>query len=83
MRTVVDVHEAASQRPALLELARAGQEVILTQGGQPCARLGPVTPTSIGRRPGRLPGSVGNAFLEPLPARELDAWSPLAGQRRP
>jgi hypothetical protein len=28
------------------------------------------------RRPGRLTGTVGDAFFVPLPESELDAWEP-------
>lgn len=74
MSIIVNVHEAKTQFSRLLERAHAGQEIILAKAGKPYARLMPLAPTEVKRRPGRLAGRVGDAFFEPLPDTELDAW---------
>jgi prevent-host-death family protein len=74
MAIVVNVHEAKTHFSRLLEQAHAGQEIILAKAGKPYARLMPLAPPGSARRPGRLEGRVGDAFFEPLPDAELDAW---------
>jgi prevent-host-death family protein len=74
MPLTVNVHEAKTHFSRLLEQAHAGQEIILAKAGKPYARLMPLAPEPQRRRPGRLAGRVGEAFFEPLPAEELDAW---------
>jgi prevent-host-death family protein len=74
MATMVNVHEAKTHFSKLLEQAHAGQEIILAKAGKPYARLMPLAPEPGRRRPGRLKGRIGDAFFEPLPDEELDAW---------
>jgi prevent-host-death family protein len=72
MADVINVHEAKTQLSRLLDRVRAGEEIILAKAGEPYARLVPIAP--VRRRPGRLIGAVTEAFFEPLPDDELDAW---------
>ena len=74
MTLMVNVHEAKTHFSRLLEQAHAGQEIILAKAGKPYARLVPLADEPCRRQPGRLKGKVGNAFFEPLPDEELDAW---------
>jgi prevent-host-death family protein len=74
MSPVVNVHDAKTHFSKLLEQAHAGQEIIVAKAGKPYARLMPLAPEPRRRRPGRLPGRLGDQFFEPLPADELDAW---------
>lgn len=74
MAQVVSVDEAKTRFSKLLEAAHAGQEIILTKAGKPYARLLPLAPEPATRRPGRLSGRVGDAFFQPVPDEELDAW---------
>lgn len=74
MPIIVNVHEAKTHFSRLLDQAHAGQEIILAKAGKPYARLVPLATGQSQRQPGRLPGKVGDAFFEPLPAEELDAW---------
>lgn len=74
MTIVVNVHEAKTHFSRLLEQAHAGQEIILAKAGKPYARLMPLASEPAQPRPGRLPGKVGDAFFEPLPEDELEAW---------
>lgn len=64
----VSVHEAKTHLSRLLQRVEAGEEVIIARGGQPVARLVPIT-TKLERKPGRLRGAikVGKDFDLPLP----------------
>lgn len=69
----VNIHEAKAHLSRLLERARAGEEIIIAKNGVPWARLVPLA-SSTPRVPGLLSGRVDDAFFEPLPEDELDAW---------
>jgi prevent-host-death family protein len=71
---VINVHEAKTHFSKLLERAHAGQEIVLAKAGIPYARLMPLAVVSGKRQPGRLNCRVDEAFFEPLPDAELDAW---------
>jgi prevent-host-death family protein len=74
MSLIVNVHEAKTHFSKLLEQAHQGEEVIVAKAGKPYARLVPLAETPPERRPGRLAGRVDDAFFEPLPEEELEAW---------
>lgn len=75
MTITVNVHDAKTHLSRLLERAHAGEEIILAKAGKPYARLVPLAPVQVQRRPGRLQGSIDTArFFDPLPVEELDAW---------
>ena len=74
MSPIVNVHEAKTNLSKLLDLAHAGQEIILAKAGKPYARLVPLAAQPTRRQPGRLEGRVGDEFFETLPPEELDAW---------
>jgi len=75
MTITVNVHEAKTQFSRLLEQAHAGQEIILSKAGKPYARMVPLAQLDKPKRmPGRLAGHIEEAFFEPLPEAELDAW---------
>ena len=81
MSIVVNVHEAKTQLSLLLDQAHAGQEIILTKGGKPYARLMPLEcpPAQrqpARRQPGRLAGKVAADFFDVLPDEEQAAWVP-------
>ncbi|MEM7676137.1 MAG: type II toxin-antitoxin system prevent-host-death family antitoxin [Myxococcota bacterium] len=69
----VNVHEAKTTLSQLLERAHAGEEVIIAKNGRPYARLVPLEAPGP-RVPGLLNGVVDDAFFDPLPDDELDAW---------
>jgi antitoxin (DNA-binding transcriptional repressor) of toxin-antitoxin stability system len=50
------------------------EESIVAKSGKPNARLMPLADALPERRPGRLSGRVDEAFFDPLPDEELDAW---------
>jgi prevent-host-death family protein len=72
LTTTVDVNEARQQLSKLLALARAGNDVIISEASIPIARLTAVTPSSSTRKP-RVAGLhagaiwVSEDFDEPLP----------------
>lgn len=72
--TVVNVHEAKTHLSRLLDAAVAGEEVIIAKGGRPFVKLAPVIEAD--RTPGAAKGKgrVTEAFFEPLPEDELEAW---------
>ena len=74
MPLIVNVGEAKTHLSRLIDQAHAGQEIILAKAGKPYARLMPLAPEPPRRQSGRLAGRVGDAFFEPLPPEELDAW---------
>ena len=71
--TPVNVHHAKTHLSRLLERAAAGEEIVIARAGQPVARLVPISPVEP-RRPGLAKGRLTDAFFEPLPPDELDAW---------
>ncbi len=71
---LVNVHDAKTQFSKLLEQAHAGQEIILAKAGKPYARMMPLAPAASKRQRGRVKGIIDDAFFEPLPDAELNAW---------
>jgi prevent-host-death family protein len=71
----INVHDAKTHFSKLLDLAHAGQEVILAKAGKPYARLMPLANAKRKRTPGRLNGQVEAAFFEPLPEQEMKLWN--------
>jgi prevent-host-death family protein len=69
----VNIHEAKTNLSRLLEEVQAGHEVIIAKRGKRIARLCPIEREER-RVPGLLRGEVGEAFFEPLPDAELEAW---------
>ncbi len=70
---VLNIYEAKTQLSRLLDRALAGEEVVIARAGRPLVRLVPVEERRP-REPGLAEGRVTEAFFEPLPAHELDAW---------
>lgn len=74
MTRSVGVHEAKTQLSRLLQEVRAGEDVVITNRGEPVARLVPVT------APARQFGTdrglfvVPDDFDAPLPDELLDAF---------
>jgi len=71
---MINVHEAKTNFSKLLDQALAGQEIILSKAGKPCARLVPLVPQAQSRTPGLLPEIDTSCFFEPLPESELSLW---------
>lgn len=74
---IIDVEEASTDLPRLIERACAGDDIMIALDGSPAVRLVPVHATAPQRRRGSLEGEVvvPASFFDPLPPGELDAWS--------
>jgi prevent-host-death family protein len=74
--TIVSVHQAKTHLSKLLKKVSEGEEVIISRGPKPVARLVAVGEVRGKRTPGALKGQlrVGPEFFEPLPAAELARW---------
>ena len=72
MTRTFNVHEAKTHLSRLLDDVRQGEEIIIAKGGQPYARLVPITPPG-SRRLGFLPelAPLADAVLAPLSDEEL------------
>ncbi len=74
MPMTINVHDAKTHFSKLLDRAHAGEEIVLAKAGKPYARLVPLVPTLVQRKPGRLAGSVDDEFFLPLSSDELADW---------
>jgi prevent-host-death family protein len=74
--SIVTVHEAKTNLSRLLQKVSNGEEVIISRGSKPVARLVAIGEVKGQRRPGALKGklTIGPEFFEALPADELSAW---------
>jgi prevent-host-death family protein len=72
----VTIHAAKTTLSQLIERAQAGEEIIIARGDVPVVKLVPIAVEAPARRPGTLRDlvRVPEAFFEPLPTAELDAW---------
>ncbi len=73
---IVTVHRAKTHLSKLIVRALAGEEIIIARGDVPAVRLVPVATAQPRRMPGVWKGmiEVTDAFFEPLPPDELEAW---------
>ena len=70
---ILDVEAAQADLDRLIDLACAGEEIIISRDGTPVAKLVPALQPK--RQPGVLSGLViPDEFFDPLPDDELDAW---------
>lgn len=74
--SVVTIHQAKTNLSRLIQKASDGEEIIISRGSKPVARLVPFGEVKGKRQPGSLKGKlkVGCEFFDPLPPDELDAW---------
>ncbi|MDJ0862805.1 MAG: type II toxin-antitoxin system prevent-host-death family antitoxin [Gammaproteobacteria bacterium] len=73
MTTVVNIHDAKTHFSKLVKRAHEGEEIIVARAGKPYARLVPLEEKNE-RTPGLIEGRLTEAFFEPLPPEELEAW---------
>ena len=73
---IVTIHEAKTNLSRLLQRASNGEEIIISRGSKPVARLVPVGEIKGKRQPGSLKGRlvVNPEFFEPPAADELAGW---------
>jgi prevent-host-death family protein len=74
MKTIT-MHKAKTTLSQLVAEVEAGEEIIIMRGKVPAARLVPIGREAT-RKFGALAGEVAvtDAFFDPLPKDELDAW---------
>jgi len=72
----VTIETAGTQFLELIARVEAGDEIVLTRGEHPIAKLVPFGPVRGKSVFGAMHGviSLGDAFFEPLPKEELAAW---------
>ena len=73
---LVSLNKAKTQLPELIERVERGEEVIITRGKTPVARLIPYAPEQPQRGFGSMKGRarLDESFREPLPEEELKLW---------
>jgi prevent-host-death family protein len=54
----IDINDAKTQLSKLVERAEAGEDIIITRGGRPVAKLIPVRTQAVVRTPGRMRGRI-------------------------
>ena len=77
------IQQAKTQLSRLIAVAEAGEEVVITRGRTPVARLTAIVPAAPApRKPGRLKGQifVEDDALSPLPEAELQLWEGTGGR---
>lgn len=78
----VNVHEAKTNLSQLIARAQKGEEIIISRGPVPVARLVPIVGAIAPKRqPGTLKGliTISASFHDPLPDEELDLWEGKGG----
>ena len=73
----VTIHKAKTNLSRLIAKACEGEEVIISRGSRPVARLVPIQEgKAVQRKPGAWKGkiSIGPDFFKPLPPEELEGW---------
>ena len=73
----LSLYEAKTHLSTLVDRAAAGEEIVITKYGRPCARLVPLKSKTVHRRPGRGKGKIWIAadFDAALPSHVLDAFN--------
>jgi prevent-host-death family protein len=73
---IVNLYDAKTALSQLVDRAAAGEEIIIAKAGKPRAKLVPVRPTRVPRKPGGWEGRVriGKEFNAPLPKALRDAF---------
>ena len=76
MTRTVNIYEAKTNLSRLVELAAAGEEIVIAKAGKPLARLSPLRDGKGPRKPGGLAGKfrVSKDFDAPLPDDLLDTF---------
>jgi prevent-host-death family protein len=71
----LNLYDAKTQLSSLVELAAAGEEIIIAKNGKPMAKLVAIK-AAVKRKPGRLKGKIWLAedFDAPMTQEEIAAW---------
>jgi prevent-host-death family protein len=72
------IHQAKTNLSKLIARASAGEEVVITRGSDPVARLTPISSSkrnpSFGMLKGKMPSLPDEFFFDPLPEEDLRLW---------
>lgn len=70
------IHAAKTHLSRLVARVRRGEEIVISRGSQPVAKLVPIDPIRPKREFGAMRGRarVTRAFFDHLPDAEIDAW---------
>ena len=81
MTRIVNIYEAKTNFSRLVELAAAGEEIVIARAGKPVARLSPLRDGKGPRKLGCLAGRfhVSDDFDAPLPDDIQDAFEGKTG----
>ena len=74
----ITLEKAGENLGRLIDQVKAGEEVLITSGDQPVAKIVPMHRAQKPRVPGRLQGQLDlpdSFFFDPLPDDELHLWS--------
>lgn len=76
MAKPINIYEAKTRLSELVNRASGGEEIIIAKAGRPVARLMPLEPVKVDRRPGRWKGKgwISPDFDDPLPEDMLRAF---------
>ena len=75
--TIVTIHKAKTELSKLLKRVEKGEEIIISRGDKPIAKLIPAEPPKKkSRGEGAWAGkfTLPDSFFDPLPEEELAAW---------
>jgi prevent-host-death family protein len=74
--SVMTIYEAKTNLSKLIKRASNGEEIIITRGSKPVAKLVAIGVVKGKRQPGSMKGQlhVGPEFFEPLSADEIARW---------
>lgn len=75
LQNTVNIHEAKTHLSRLIDRVSGGETIIIAKAGKPRVMLTPL-PSKNERSPGRFRGEIKltEAFFDPLPVEEMDAW---------
>ena len=75
--TTIAIEKAEQYLSQLINRARAGEEIVITRGNEPVAKLIAMERSREPRKPGALKGLLNlpdEFFFDPLPDDELKRW---------
>jgi len=76
MVTMINVHEAKTHLPRLLQRVERGEEIVIARSGKPVARLTAITARPAQRVPGNDAIVIHPDFDDPLPEWDPDYMHP-------
>ncbi len=69
----INVHDAKTHFSRLLRRVESGEELVISRGGRPVARMVPLE-VDVARPLGFVDYTLPDSFFDDLPQDELEAW---------